>query len=115
MWYYTLCYLQVCKFHLEVTLQALKLSKLYLELKVFTSNLPIGSYNNCILVLENVSINSGNTKFISNSGRAIDLSKITILNSMGQHKSANAYGNIVIMSDSKVKASNPSLKGLKLS
>lgn len=64
-----------------------------------------------LLVLENVSLNSGNTKFLSNAGRAIDLSKITILNSIGQHKSPSPYGNIVIMSDGKMKTGNPPMKG----
>ncbi|KAI4459462.1 testis development protein prtd [Holotrichia oblita] len=66
-----------------------------------------------IKVLENVSLNAGNAKFLSNSGRAIDLSKITILNSTNQHKSANTYGNIVIMSDGKAKTTNPQMKEVK--
>lgn len=59
-------------------------------------------------------MNAGNAKFLSNSGRAIDLSKITILNSTNQHKSANTYGNIVIMSDGKAKTTNSQMKGFNL-
>ncbi|GJQ72599.1 putative histone H4-K16 acetylation [Trypoxylus dichotomus] len=75
-------------------------------------NTQIKQTSSGIKVLENVSLN-GNTKFISSNNRGIDLSKITILNSVSQQKAANAYGNIVIMSDGKVRAGNQPMKEVK--
>ncbi|XP_018566282.1 KAT8 regulatory NSL complex subunit 3 isoform X2 [Anoplophora glabripennis] len=55
-----------------------------------------------IKVLENVTLNSSTTaKLISNNGRTIDLSKITVINSV---KGSNtAVGNVLLLPDGKLK------------
>ncbi|KAJ8931429.1 hypothetical protein NQ314_015668 [Rhamnusium bicolor] len=63
-----------------------------------------------IKVLENVTLNSSTTaKLISNSGRTIDLSKITVINSV---KGGNtAVGNVLLLPDGKLKTVHTSIKG----
>lgn len=62
-------------------------------------------YNNFLSVLENVTLNTGNSaKLVSSSGRSIDLSKITVLNSLGPVKSSSSSGNVLLMPDGKIKA-----------
>lgn len=63
-----------------------------------------------LLVLENVTLNSGTTaKLISNNGRTIDLSKITVINSV---KGSNtAVGNVLLLPDGKLKTVHSSTKG----
>ncbi|CAH0559591.1 unnamed protein product [Brassicogethes aeneus] len=58
-----------------------------------------------IKVLENVTLNSSATaKLISNTGRTIDLSKITVINPSNQGKCGNNMGNVILLPDGKIKA-----------
>ncbi|KAJ8914984.1 hypothetical protein NQ315_002508 [Exocentrus adspersus] len=64
-----------------------------------------------LLVLENVTLNSSATaKLISNNGRTLDLSKITVINSV---KGSNAtLGNVLLLPDGKLKTvPNPPMNG----
>lgn len=60
------------------------------------------NFLNCTLVLENITLSSNSTaKLVSSSGRTIDLSKITVLNSGGVTTSTggSGYGNLMLMSE----------------
>lgn len=56
-----------------------------------------------ILVLENITLNANSTaKLVSSTGKTIDLSKITVLNS-GNINAGNSFGNVMVMSDNRGK------------
>lgn len=68
-------------------------------------------FYNYVLVLENVTLNTGNsTKLISASGRSIDLSKITVLNSIAAVSKTSSSGNVLLMPDGKIKTVGPNQK-----
>lgn len=65
----------------------------------------------CFAVLENVTLNAGTApKLMSGPGRNIDLSKITVLNSISTMKSGTSAGNLLLMPDGKLKAVSASGK-----
>lgn len=62
-------------------------------------------------VLENVTVNTGaSAKLISSSGKTIDLSKITVLNSINSTKPGTSLTNVVLMPDGKLKTVGPAVK-----
>lgn len=64
-------------------------------------------------VLDNVTLNTATSaKFISSSGRSIDLSKITVLNPLSSVKGSSSSGNVLLMPDGKLKNVGPSSKPL---
>ncbi|KAF2880713.1 hypothetical protein ILUMI_25455 [Ignelater luminosus] len=66
-----------------------------------------------IKVLENLTLNTNSTaKLISSTtGRSIDLSKITVLNSVNTTKAGTPVGNVVLMPDGKLKPFGSTVKG----
>lgn len=66
-----------------------------------------------LLVLENLTLNpSSSAKLVSSTtGRSIDLSKITVLNSLNRTKtSAGSVGNVILMPDGKIKPITTTMK-----
>lgn len=57
-----------------------------------------------LLVLENVTLSTGNSaKLVSSSGKTLDLSKITVFNSINPVKAGGGLGNVLLLPDGKLK------------
>lgn len=64
-------------------------------------------------VLESITLNTAaSAKFVSSTGRSVDLSKITVLNPLGSVKGSGATGNVVLLPDGQMKSIAPPPKSL---